>query len=59
MTGDRRTIVEPPAEWCPVCHTFHDPVVGVKQDNGKLVEQCPQIPANDPRNRFENYPGPC
>lgn len=42
-------------EWCPVCKTTHvDP--GARTDAGKLTRQCPAIPADDPRNQFENYP---
>jgi hypothetical protein len=38
------------SQWCPVCKTYHvDP--GEKTDAGVLTRPCPQIPADDPRNR--------
>lgn len=42
-------------EWCPVCKTYHHNP-GVRTDAGGLVEQCPEIPKDDPRNVFANYP---
>lgn len=46
----------PKEQWCPVCHGHHDHP-GEKQDDGKLVRQCPMIPQDDPRNVFANFPG--
>jgi hypothetical protein len=40
---------EPPVkpEWCPVCHSYHvDP--GVKTDAGRVVRDCPRVPAPEP-----------
>lgn len=47
---EKKYPVQRAEEWCPVCKNYH-PNPGVRSDAGSLLEPCPVIPRNDPRNR--------
>lgn len=35
-------------QWCPVCKTYHHPVVGEMTDAGVITRACPRVPTDDP-----------
>lgn len=43
--------------WCPCCRAFHQYPIGEKQDNGKLIKECPRNPHPEPPPRKPHRSG--